>query len=81
MDLVKNENRLKNILILDKEDNPEKFINVLKCDLIMVLKNYMEISGDDLDVNLTIDEYGCFIFNAYSKVKRLKNLTAITKWY
>lgn len=75
--IVLSENRLKNILVADKEENPLKVINVLKSDLLTTLKNYMEISGEDLDVTITVDEFGFFVFNAYSRVRRLKNLGAI----
>ncbi|MBQ2864496.1 MAG: cell division topological specificity factor MinE [Clostridia bacterium] len=77
MELVKSEARLKNILVSDKEENPLKIINVLKSDLINTLKNYMDVSYDDLDVNITINEYGQFVFSAYLVSRRLKNLSAI----
>ena len=77
MNLVGYEDRLKKVLISDKEENPSKLINVLKSDIINILTNYMEISYDDLDVTLSIDENGLFVFNAYSKVRRLKNLSAV----
>ena len=71
------ENRLKNVLVIDKQDNPLKIVKVLKSDILNVLSNYMDITNDDLDLTITVDEYGNFIFNAYSKVRRLKNLSAI----
>ena len=37
------ENRLKNMLIKDKQDNPQKVTGVLKSEILYVLKNYMEI--------------------------------------
>lgn len=77
MEIVKSEARLKQILVADKEENPMRIINVLKSDVLNTLKNYMEISSTDLDVSITVDEYGFFVFNAYSKVRRLKNLGAI----
>lgn len=77
MKLLKSENRLKQILVSDKEENPIKIINVLKSDVLNLLKNYMEISGDDLDVTITVDEYGFYVFNAYSRVRRLRSLSAI----
>lgn len=77
MELVKSEARLKNILVSDKEENPLKIINVLKSDLINTLKNYMDVSYDDLDVNITINEYGQFVFSAYLVSRRLKSLSAI----
>ncbi len=79
MELVKSEARLKQILVADKEENPLRIINVLKSDLLNTIKNYMEINNNDLDVSITIDEYGFFVFNAYAKVRRLKNLGAIVE--
>ena len=79
MELVKSEARLKQILVADKEENPLRIINVLKSDLLNTIKNYMEINNNDLDVSITIDEYGLFVFNAYAKVRRLKNLGAIVE--
>ncbi len=79
MELVKSEQRLKQILVADKEENPLRIINVLKSDLLNILKNYMEINADDLDVSITVDEYGFFVFNSYAKVRRLKNLGAIVE--
>ncbi len=71
------ENRLKNILVADKEENPLKIVQVLKSDLLETLKNYMEVNGEELDVTITVDEFGFFVFNAYTRVRRLKNLSAI----
>lgn len=76
--IVLSENRLKNILVADKEENPLKVIQVLKRDLLDTLKNYMELNGEELDVTITVDEYGFFVFNSYARVRRLKNLSAIT---
>lgn len=77
MELVKSEDRLKSILVADKEENPMRILSVLKSDILNTLKNYMEISADDLDVSITINEHGQFVFNAYSVSRRLKNLSAI----
>lgn len=76
-DIALYENRLKNILVADKEENPMKVINVLRCDLLTTLKNYMEITNEELEVSITVDEFGFYVFNAYSRVRRLKNLSAI----
>lgn len=77
MEALKFEDRLKNVLVSDKQDNPLKVVNVIKSDILKVLQNYMNISSEDLDVNITVDEYGNFIFNSYAKVRRLKSLSAI----
>lgn len=77
MQLVKGEARLKQILVADKDENPIRIINVLKSDILNVLKNYMEISNSDLELNITCDEFGFFVFNSYCRARRLKSLGAI----
>ena len=77
MKALKFEDRLKNVLVSDKQDNPLKVVKVIKSDILKVLQNYMNISSEDLDVNITVDEYGNFIFTSYAKVRRLKSLGAI----
>lgn len=64
------ENRLKNVLVMDKKIN-ESLISVLKCDVLQVLKNYMDISADELDLNIDIDEYGFYNVCISARVKRL----------
>ena len=49
------ENRLKNVLVIDKQDNPLKIVKVLKSDILNVLSNYMDITNDDLDLTITVE--------------------------
>lgn len=67
------ENRLKNILLKDKNDNPFQIINVLKSDLMLLLSNYMDIKSDLIDVDISVLENGSYklIVEAYSKRLRV----------
>lgn len=69
--------RLKSVLINDKKDNPNKILNVLKSDILYVLKNYMEITSDNLDVNISIDGLGVYNITILANVRRLKTLNCI----
>ena len=52
------ENRLKNMLVSDKRENPERIKRVLKSELLNVLKNYFEIACEDLILDIIIREDG-----------------------
>lgn len=64
--------RLKSVLIQDKKENPVKIINVLKSEIIYVLQNYMEITGEDMEFDIVVNSEGKYIVNFTAKVCRLK---------
>lgn len=75
MDIVKSEERLRQVLIFDKSSvNIE---HVLKSDLLYVLNNYMEVSSDEVSLKIDVDEYGFFELKVYAKSRRIKNINAI----
>ena len=67
------ENRLKNILLKDKNENPFHILSVLKSDLLLLLSNYMDIKSETLDVDICVLENGTYklIIEAYSKRLRV----------
>jgi len=52
------ENRLKNIVVSDKRENPIRIERVLRAELMNVIRNYFEVSSDDLDLSILIREDG-----------------------
>ncbi len=69
--------RLKNVLVIDKKDNPNKILNVLKSDILYVLKNYMEINNENLEVNIAVTQLGTYNITVLANVSRLKTLNCI----
>lgn len=69
---VINECRLKNMLNMDKKENPQKILNILKSEILYVLTNYMEINADDLEVNVIASNEGFYEIIVVGKTKRLK---------
>lgn len=76
-ELVVCNERLKNVLKSDKRDNPNKILNVLKSDILYILKNYMEINSDNLDVNINVTSMGTYNITILANVNRLKTLNYI----
>lgn len=70
------ENRLKQVLTIDKQIN-SSLIQVLKSDILHVLKNYMEINAEELDLNISIDEFGFYDISVCAKVRRLITFSRI----
>ncbi len=65
------ENRLKKVLVQDKEQNPEKLKDVLKADIQNVAVCYMDDVSTNVDVLPSDDGV---IFNVVIKCKRVKSI-------
>lgn len=72
MDANRSIDRLKNVLVQDKEQNPVKIMGILKNDITKLLSNYMEVDGDDIDVNLLVNNNGSYDLVIKSVVRRVK---------
>ncbi len=73
--------RLKTVLVQDKQSNPLKILNVLKSEVLYVLKSYMEINASDLFLNISVDEFGFYILDIGAKVRRLKTVGSFNADY
>ena len=75
MDIVKSEERLRSVLVNDKQiSNIE---NVLKSDLICVMQNYMDIISADVCLNIETTRDGWHEIRIFARSKRMKNLSAL----
>ena len=65
------ENRLKKVLVQDKEQNPERLKDVLRSDIQNVAVCYMDDVSTNVDVLPSDDGV---IFNVVIKCKRVKSI-------
>lgn len=67
--LTLNEERLKNLIATDRNENPNKILKLLKSEVLNVLRNYFDINFDDLDISIIINKKGEYDLqiNAISK--------------
>ncbi len=71
------EDRLKKVLIRDKNENPKHIMNVLKSDMLQVLNNYMDIKSENLDIEIVVLENGAYklLMEGYSnRIKIAKHI-------
>ena len=73
--LVVCENRLKNILVSDKRENPVRIERVLKSELLNVIKNYFEVACEDLMLDILVREDGKYDIqmNVVSRAIKIAN--------
>lgn len=61
--------RAKNILLSDKINTPSRLKDAIRCDVIGVLKSYMDIETFDMEIDPTDEGY---ILKAEGRAIRLK---------
>lgn len=66
------ENRLKNMVVTDKSESPQRIERLLKSELLYVLKNYFDVTFEGLCVNICVDENGEYNLNVFLKSKFIK---------
>ncbi len=74
-EIVGLENRLKNMIALDKNEEPEKIIKVLKAEVVNLLKNYFEITSEDVETSILVNSDGKYDLqiNAVSNTIKIAN--------
>ena len=71
------EERLKKVLIADKHFNPERIKQVIKSDIYNILRDYFELTSDDIFVNLDITKDGQYHLILDATSNRIKIFGAL----
>lgn len=68
-DLLSGDNRLRNLIVSDRRENPIKIEKFLKAEIIKVLQNFFDVSSDDISLSIIISKEGIYDIqiNALSK--------------
>ena len=74
------EERLKNVLISDKQFCPERIKKVLRSDAYNMLANYCNLEPENLIVDLEVAKDGTYIFNVSATANRLKIFGSLPDW-
>ena len=71
------EDRLKNMLVIDRKENPQRIQKLIKAEMLYVLKNYFSITNNDLDIDLNVNEEGEYVLS----LKAISNSIKIPKCF
>lgn len=66
------EDRLKAMMLIDKSSAPHRISKVLKAEMLYLLNNYFDLTADDLDLNISIDNNGNYCLNIVANARYLK---------
>lgn len=69
--------RLNKILLKDKQNFPNKLINVVKSDIENVLNNYFELSLNSSELKIIVGEDGLIEISYNSKARNIIPLNAV----
>lgn len=66
------EERLRSMMIMDKSENSQKINKVLKAEILYLLNNYFDISADNLELDLGLENNGEYVLSITAKSRYLK---------
>jgi len=66
------ENRLKSMIVLDKQEAPQKINRLLKAELLFLLRNYFDIVAEDLLLDIKVNEFGRYILDIHGECRSIK---------
>ncbi len=64
--------RVKTALNVDKHFKPDKFAEVIKYEVLNILKEYADIRNDEFDVKIEVNEIGDYNINITATARRIK---------
>lgn len=64
--------RLKNIVVGDREGLSQNAINMIRIDILKVLDNYFDLDTDSFFINCNLDENGKYILNISTLANKIK---------
>lgn len=71
------EERLKDMMLIDNSNTPSKMERVIKAEVYYVLKNYLEIVGDSLDIDIELMDNGLYKLKMECVSKSIKGVKCL----
>lgn len=68
------EERLKDMIVIDKQNIPQKINKLLKSEILYLFRNYFDVTAEDIDVNIDIDEYGKYHIDIRALARNIKSV-------
>lgn len=68
------EERLKEMIVLDKQDSPQKMNRLIKSEMVFLLKNYFDVTAEDVSVDLDINEQGRYTIVVSALARNIRNV-------
>lgn len=75
------EDRLKNVLISDKQFSPERLQKVMRSDVYAMLSNYCVLSPQDFSVAVEVQKDGTYKIDICAVCNRLKIFGSLPEAY
>lgn len=72
MNIPTSQDRLKSMIIIDKKENPQRIERLIKSELLYVLKNYFDVTYENLEVDIFVDKDGAYNLNLNLKSNTIK---------
>lgn len=66
--------RLKEMIVIDKQDIPQKINKLIKSEILYLFRNYFDVVAEDIDVDIDVDESGKYHIQVSAISKSIKGV-------
>ena len=60
------------MIVLDKQETPQKINRLIKAEMLFLLRNYFDICAEDLSLDIVVNEYGRYILDIKGEARNIK---------
>ena len=60
------------MIVLDKQETPQKMDKLIKAEILYLLKNFFDITAEDLVLNISVGEFGKYNIEIKGECRNMK---------
>ncbi|MBQ7351699.1 MAG: hypothetical protein IJW59_02385 [Clostridia bacterium] len=79
MNIVSCKDRLSKMSIMDKKEVPQRVNKILKAELLYVLKNFFDISSEDICLEISVDKNRRYVLDVHMTSKNIKSIRSFAE--
>ena len=65
--------------IMDKKEVPQRVNKILKAELLYVLKNFFDISSEDICLEISVDKNRRYVLDVHMTSKNIKSIRSFAE--
>ena len=68
------ENRLKAMVVFDKQEVPQRINKVIKSEVLFLLKDYFDITSEYVNIDINVNEYGKYELSITAESRSIRSV-------
>jgi hypothetical protein len=60
------------MIVMDKQETPQRINRLIKAEILYLLKNYFDISAEDLTLDISVNDFGKYMLEIRGECRNMK---------